>query len=284
MFPVCILVKGTAYYLKDNQQPTSHHRVRMYESSTNRVICKYVNLDSGELYFHTNAGEQSNEQHIFTSPIRIIYHGDHAILVYPFAGQDALELAQVYFWTTYEHITLAVMDQLIERLALFHKRFLMAMGDIKPDNIVYNSFTGVVSYIDLEYATAPIPKSLVLHSTSAMSIIIPDPRTRHYRTTATAAYSSFEKGYAGEYCVFKNDEYALATTMFCLLTNRDPPMTSNRTIEQDQASWNVIHAAAFRYLVYYIHSVLHWDIQGTRNVLHFIHANWMLSGAPLLPA
>ena len=281
MFPVCILVKGLAYYLKDKQH-NDHQRVRTYESSTQRIICKYVNLDSGELYFHSHVGDQSNRQHIFTSPMRIIYHGDHAILVYPFAGLDALKLARTYFWNTYEHITLSVMDVLIERLALFHTRFRMAMGDIKPDNIVYNSSTGVVSYIDLEYATAPLMKSSNVQSTDVLSIAIPDQRTRHYRTTTTAAFSSFEKRSAGNYCVFKNDAYALSTTMFCLLTNRDPPMTSNLPMAQDTASWNSIHSVAFDYLVYHIHSVLHWDIRGTHNVLQFINANWLISGTPLL--
>ena len=214
--------------------------------------------------------------------MRIIYDVDHAILVYPFAGTDALELTKTNFWNTYEHITLSAMDLLIERLALFHKQYRMAMGDIKPDNIVYQLYTGAVSYIDLEYATAPLPKSQNVQSTSALSITIPDPRTRHYRTTATAAYSSFEKVSGGEYCVFKNDAYALATTMFCLLANRDPPMTSNRPMEQDKVSWNIIHSAAYHDLLYHIHSVLQWDVRGTQNALDFISANWLLSGTPLL--
>jgi serine/threonine protein kinase len=149
MFPECIIVDNTPYCMND-KRPTE--RIRFYEHNTSIIVCKCVGLSSAELFVHSL--DLYRDQRIFTKPLRIIYEREHVFIVYPFSGTDALELAQSSFWMIYEHITLSVMEQLIEHLDLFHTRFCMAMGDIKPENIVYNNFTGIVKYIDLEYATA----------------------------------------------------------------------------------------------------------------------------------
>ena len=279
MFPLCIIVNKEAYTLIDTKQPVRNSRIRLYESNTDRIVGKSVRLNSGELYFHTNNEKQP---HIFISPIRIIYHVDHAILVYPYAGLDAFELSRISFWTKSERATLTIMDNLVRQLVLFHQNFGMAMGDIKPSNIVYNSLTGIVSYIDLEYATAPRVFAPPTNKPTILSITIPNPRARHYRTTTTPEYSSLEKRCGYQYCVFKNDAYALATTMFCLLTNNNPPTTS-RKITDDKESWILIHVQAFRHLVFCVHSVLRWSMVETWDVLDFIYTHWSLSGTPLFP-
>ena len=181
MFPECIIVDKTAYYMNNNMAVTSN--IRFYEHNSTLLVCKVVGLSSGELFIHSHL---YRDQHIFVSPLRIIYDHNHVYIVYPFSGTDTLELAHSSFWSTYEHITLSVMEQLIDKLHLFHTRFSMAMGDIKPENIVYNNFTGIVKYVDLEYATAPTTKQSYPDTTS-LSIHIPDPRTRYYATTTTIA-------------------------------------------------------------------------------------------------
>ena len=152
------------------------------------------------------------------------------------------------------------MEKLIEHLDLFHTRFSMAMGDIKPENIVYNNFTGVVKYIDLEYATAPGTKPPPTFDITSLSIHVPDRRTRYYKTTTTIGYTSFKKRCGGDYCVFKNDQYALATTLFCLLSNRRPPGLyvgpEILSEENDKSQWDRLHVTAFDDLVTHVYTVL----------------------------
>jgi serine/threonine protein kinase len=178
-----------------------------------------------------------------------------------------------------------VAIRLIENLAMFHDRFSMAMGDIKPSNIVYHSFTDTVHYIDLEYSTTPPRRPRITKSNGLLSISIPDPCTRYYRAVTTIAYSSFEKRCGGDYCVFENDRYALATTLFCMLTNDNPPGTlvddHYLSPSTDKSNWYDLHAESFYTLVTNSHSVLNWDNPSTGVVLNFIQRYWELSGAPL---
>jgi serine/threonine protein kinase len=284
MFPDCIIVDKRPYCMSANMTSISPH-VRFYDHNSTVLVCKMVRLFSGELFFHTRTHDLYKDQRIFVAPLRIIYDRASAYIVYPFSGNDAFELAQSGFWMTYEHITLSVMEKLIDNLDLFHTQFLMAMGDIKPENIVYNNFTGIAKYIDLEYASSPGTKQVYTDTTS-LTIDIPDPRTRYYRTTTTIAYTSFEKRLGGDYSVFQNDQYALATTLFCLLTNRKAPGLSVGcpvlSEEHDRVTWNRVHTLAFDDLVSYVNTVLGWSKSNTNRILMFIRDKWLISGPPLL--
>jgi serine/threonine protein kinase len=285
MFPECIIVDKTPYCMND-KRPTE--RIRFYEHNKAIIVCKCVGLSSGELFVHSL--DLYRDQRIFTKPLRIIYDREHVFIVYPFSGTDAFELAQSSFWMIYEHITLSVMEQLIEHLNLFHTRFSMAMGDIKPENIVYNNFTGIVQYIDLEYATAPgiKPPSTQNLDIASLSIHVPDPRTRYYKTMTTVGYTSFQKRCGGDYCVFENDQYALATTLFCLLTNRRPPGLSVGphilSEGSDKSKWDRLHETTFDELVTHVDNVLRWSKANTNSILMFIRDKWLISGPPLLTA
>jgi serine/threonine protein kinase len=251
-------------------------RVRLYIGTTGQVVAKSVSRQSGELYFQLHAPDVCQQGHeIFLTPLHIIYNQDDVTLVYPFGGQDTLTLAKSNFWTEYEHITLSMMEHLIDQLRLFHAVFMMAMGDIKPDNIVYNSATGAVRYIDLEYATAQLSTVPVV----GLVIVVPEPQTRHYNTVTTPWYSSFEKRCGTGYCVYKNDAYALATTLYCLLTNHRPPGSlfpsdSVLSIETDRVRWETLHTSAFRSLLFQLETVLMWNAV---DVVQFIRVHWSVN-------
>lgn len=267
MFPATILVNKSIYDIKERISD----RIWLYRNhKRDTVVVKNVPLDSGELYFHLHVHEICHRQSIFVSPIRIIYNRDDVTVVYPFEGKDTLALAVSNFWTTHTHITLSVLVQLIEQLQVFHAIFMMAMGDIKPDNIVYNSSSGTARYIDLEYTTAQY--SVPPTSPTSLFIEIPDPRTRHYSTVTTPCYSSFEKRAGRDYCVFANDEYALATTLFCLLTNRQPPGLSipPPLSSSVRAHWDAIHATAFKELLVHVQE---WE-EDTSVLLTYIRTHW----------
>jgi serine/threonine protein kinase len=266
-FPETIVVDSVIYRIRGSSSP----RVQLYQSLKNRIVGKLVNLDSGELDFHRQMREGCNNQWIFVAPLRIIHGRNHAILVYPFRGIDALRLAQSRFWPTDENITLSFMHQLIDKLHRFHKTFGMGMGDIKPDNIVYDGSTGVASYIDLEYVTA---QYVLVETVSppVLSIVLPDLRTRHYRTVTTPCYTCYEKRLGrGSYCVFKNDAYALATTIFCLLTNRQPPGFFIGQMP-NRSTWDSLHTQEFKELVVEVQTVLAWC--DAHIVLEFVRIHW----------
>lgn len=285
MFPDTIFVQNRRYTRTDDAMTGC---VRLYKGPENRMVCKYVQLNNGEIFFHNRVCTSSaRSRHLVVVPVRILYGHDYAILVFPFMGLDAAVLSQSDFWAQDAHVTLHAMEELIAGLHVFHTQFQMAMGDIKPDNILYNTTSGSVWYIDLEYATGPyVVASEALKPT--LSINIPNARTRHYRTVTTPAYESFEKRCGVEYCVFRNDRYALATTLFCLLTNMPSPgscmTTRSLDATRDKPEWNRLHELAFKELVFHVHTILQWDKVQLSTVLNFIQVHWLNLRLPPLTA
>jgi hypothetical protein len=69
------------------------------------------------------------------------------------------------------------------------------------------------------------------------------------------AYTSYEKRYGRWYDVIDNDQYALATTIYCMLTKENPPASD--TWMGDKRQWLIVHENALEHL----HAVLsrQWD-------------------------
>jgi hypothetical protein len=262
MFPTTLTVRTVSYRLE-----SVFKNLAIYQCPPNlHVVVKKVQHENSELYFHLHVHDICFDQSVFVQPLHIQYNYDDVYIIYPYSGQTTCVLAQSNFWATYEHLTISIMYQLMEKMQFFHAVFMMAMGNITPISIVYNDLTGVVRYRDLEHTTA---------QTSMLAI--PDRRTSHYKTVATPCFSSFEKRSGGDYCVFRNDEYALATTMYCLLTNRHPPGLSfpEVLVVSDRVQWDLIHTNSYRDLVFYLHHTLKWSKSSTVDILDFISTHWV---------
>jgi len=278
MFPETLMIQSSPYTLATSSMSGY---TRLYKRLRDTVVCKYARLDSGEIYYHRR---HRCDTTIVVTPATILYRDDHAIIVYPYMGLDAATLARSDFWSLYEHVTLSTMETLISSLYTFHAQSQMAMGDIKPENIVYNTATGAVRYIDLEYATGPHVVQVPSERSFQLRIVVPNPRTRYYRTVTTPAYESFDKRCSMDYCVFRNDRYALATTLFCLLTNQEAPGTYMfpRTLSatRDRSEWDRLHALAYNQLLSHVQDTVRWNIVNTETVVSFIRVQWMDSRLP----
>ena len=255
-------------------QYVSMYTNHMYDK---KIIVKRVRTGTLELQFHKDMTGVYKDQQIFVIPLNITRYPP--MLIFPFAGQDLLKLADLGFWTDYEQITLSNAEELMKKLYLFHRMYKMAIGDIKPENIVYDPTTGVGKFIDLEYVTRQYhPPRSTDSVASTLSIDIPDPFLRHYRTVTTPAYSCFEKRHMQDYDVFKNDEYALATTLYCIITNRQPPggvlIMERATIVTDKLVWDYVHEKAYEYLAIHLRHTLQWGEDNTAAMLKYVRQKW----------
>jgi serine/threonine protein kinase len=217
---------------------------------------------------------------IFVGPITIRIDRDFALMVFPFSGLDAQDWSHQQLWYTHGQLTCQVVESLTQKLWLFHETYHMSMGDIKPGNIVYDTHTDRVRYIDLEYVTrqpvavvrnAPLGLSKLV-GLDDLTINIPDPYTRHYRQETTIGYTSYQKRLGHNYSVFENDQYALATTIYCMITGEDPPFCDTRPL--DPKHWMQVHSWALEHLQKILCN--QWDPENITFVTKVIGKRWGL--------
>jgi len=219
-----LFIQGRRYQPSETsgEMSTATHLRSYHTEGKVRILCKCVRRDSGEVFFHRLFGR--NDSVLF--PVDIQDVQTHVHLLYPVWGADLLEYTRCGRWTQDPETAAVVILALIEKLTQFHRDFQMAMGDIKPSNILYEETTRDVRYIDVDLCTAqpahpdPSPDPV---TAPAFSIRIPEARTQSYGKQSTPGYMSYPRSVGKWYDVFEDDRYALAATICCLLLEIDPP-------------------------------------------------------------
>ena len=251
---------------------------RLYKSTfTNKyIVCKKVRESSTELYFHEFVSLDSSD--IYVAPIDYVFHDGERFLVFPYVGQDVFTLAMHGFWSTHEHITMTFYEEMLKKMDLFHIRYKMAIGDISPNNIVYDAKNGKGSFIDLELLRYPFMQrsvqSPVMNNTLCIDVPQKDVNLRSFSRVGTPGFRSFDKLFSDTFDVFENDRYALATTLYTMITNGAAP-TLYMTGTCTRKEWSHLHEVALEHLqTFMTNGCYHWSIASKLQILDYIRTTW----------
>ena len=229
---------------------------------------------STELYFHEFLSADSSD--IYITPLEYVIHNGQRFLVFPYAGLDLFMLTTSGFWVQHEHITMELFEELVEKMELFHIRYKLAIGDISPWNIVYDAQLGTGRFIDLELLKAPIENVVPPEPAETLHIDIPgkDVYIQSFSREGTPGFCCFDKLFSATFDVFENDRYALATTLYTMITNRVPPtLYASDSCTRDE--WYRLHEVALEHLLMFMHyGCYHWSIESRRKIVDYIRTAW----------